>query len=498
MSKTFFGHPRGLATLFFTEMWERFSFYGMRAILILFMTTETAQQGLDLDTTTAGAAYGLYTASVYLLSLPGGWIADNLIGQRKAIWYGGIMIMIGHAILAIPGGPGIFFLGLAFVAVGTGFLKPNISSTVGSLYEAEGNSSESGARRDAGFSIFYMAINLGAFFGQIFVPLVAAYNWHFGFGLAAIGMFFGLIYFKITEHENFGDIGLAPDRNALASKSSSGSSAMKYIIPIVLVVVLVGLQVTGTVDLSSIVGVAEAMKYVIVLIAVFYFAYVLLVGNLSGEEFKKILVIIMLFIGGATFWSGFEQAGSALNLFARDFTDRDLFGWEMPAGVLQSVNSGFIIIFAPIIGAMWVWLAKKNLNPRTPIKFGFGLILLGLGFYFMVVAAGIATQGAKAGMFFLVLTYFFHSIGELFVSPVGLSNITKLSPKRFLGQMMGLWFVATALGNLIAGTFGGHFDPSNVQQMPDLFWTFVLLPVGVGIFFLVSSPIVKKWMGDVH
>lgn len=494
MSKTFFGHPRGLATLFFTEMWERFSFYGMRAILILFMTTETAQQGLDLDTTTAGAAYGLYTAAVYLLSLPGGWIADNIIGQRKAIWYGGILIMIGHAILAIPAGPGIFFCGLAFVAMGTGFLKPNISSIVGSLY-----GEEKGARRDAGFSIFYMAINLGSFFGQIFVPLLAAYNWHMGFGLAAVGMFFGLVYFRMTEHESFGDIGLPPAKEELVSTTeTSGSSVMKYIIPITLLVVLVVLQVTGTVDLSSIVGVAEAMKYVIVLVAVFYFAYVLIAGNLTSTEFKKVLVIIMLFIGGATFWSGFEQAGSALNLFARDFTDRMIFGWEMPAGVLQSVNSGFIIIFAPIIGALWVWLAKKNLNPRTPIKFGIGLLLLGLGFYFMVMAAHVATQGAKAGMFFLVLTYFFHSIGELFLSPVGLSNITKLSPKRYLGQMMGLWFVATALGNLIAGTFGGHFDPSNVQQMPDLFWTFVLLPVGVGLIFIATNPIVKKWMGDVH
>jgi POT family proton-dependent oligopeptide transporter len=493
MDNSFFGHPKGLATLFFTEMWERFSFYGMRAILILFMTTETAQQGLDLDTTTAGAAYGLYTASVYLLSLPGGWIADNIIGQRKAIWYGGILIMIGHAILAIPAGPGIFFIGLAFVAIGTGFLKPNISSIVGSLY-----GEDTGARRDAGFSIFYMSINLGSFFGQIFVPLLAAYSWHMGFGLAAVGMFFGLWYFRMTEESSFGDIGRAPAKKEISSSSEGSSSIMKIIIPATLVAVLALLQLTGTVDLSSIEGIAEAMKYVIVLVAVFYFAYVLIAGNLNKSEFKKVLVIILLFIGGATFWSGFEQAGSALNLFARDFTDRNIFGWEMPAGILQSVNSGFIIIFAPIIGALWVWLAKKNLNPRTPIKFGFGLILLGIGFLFMVGAAKVATTGAKAGMFALVLTYFFHSIGELFVSPVGLSNITKLSPKRFVGQMMGLWFVATALGNLIAGTFGGHFDPSNVQQMPDLFWTFVLLPVGVGLIFLVVNPVVKKWMGDIH
>ena len=492
MNKTFFGHPIGLSTLFFTEMWERFSFYGMRAILILFMTTDKVQEGLGLDTETAGAAYGLYTASVYLLSLPGGWVADNIIGQRKAIWYGGILIMIGHAILAIPAGTTVFFCGLAFVAIGTGFLKPNISSIVGSLY-----GDDKGARRDAGFSIFYMAINLGSFFGQIFVPILASYNWHMGFGLAAIGMFFGLVYFRMTEDGSFGEIGLAPKKEQL-TPNKEVNPVLKYGIPLTLLAALAGLQITGTVSLTSITGIAEAMKYVIVLIALFYFAFVLLAGGLEGPDIKKVLVIVLLFIGGATFWSGFEQAGSALNLFARDFTERNILGWLMPAGVLQSANAFFIIIFAPIVGAMWVWLAKRNLNPRTPIKFGLGLILLGIGFLFMVSAAQIATSGMKAGMFMLILTYFFHSIGELFVSPVGLSNMTKLSPPQYTGQMMGLWFVATALGNLIAGTFGGHFDPSNVQQMPDLFMTFVKLPIGVGLIFLAFSPIVRKWMGDVH
>ncbi|MDG2448622.1 MAG: oligopeptide:H+ symporter, partial [Saprospiraceae bacterium] len=370
MNKTFFGHPFGLSTLFFTEMWERFSFYGMRAILILFMTTDKVQEGLGLDTETAGAAYGLYTASVYLLSLPGGWVADNIIGQRKAIWYGGILIMIGHAILAIPAGTTVFFLGLAFVALGTGFLKPNISSIVGSLY-----GDDKGARRDAGFSIFYMAINLGSFFGQIFVPILASYNWHMGFGLAAVGMFFGLVYFRKTENESFGEIGLPPKKEK-SDSAKSVNPIFKYGIPALLIATLVGLQTTGTVNLTSIIGVAEAMKYVIVLIALFYFAYVLLAGGLEGPDIKKVLVIVLLFIGGATFWSGFEQAGSALNLFARDFTERNILGWLMPAGVLQSANSFFIIIFAPIVGAMWVWLAKRNLNPRTPVKFGLGLILL--------------------------------------------------------------------------------------------------------------------------
>ena len=306
-----------------------------------------------------------------------------------------------------------------------------------------------------------------------------------------------MVYFRKTENESFGEIGLPPKKEK-SDSAKSVNPIFKYGIPALLIATLVGLQTTGTVNLTSIIGVAEAMKYVIVLIALFYFAYVLLAGGLEGPDIKKVLVIVLLFIGGATFWSGFEQAGSALNLFARDFTERNILGWLMPAGVLQSANSFFIIIFAPIVGAMWVWLAKRNLNPRTPVKFGLGLILLGIGFLFMVSAAQIATSGMKAGMFMLILTYFFHSIGELFVSPVGLSNMTKLSPPQYTGQMMGLWFVATALGNLIAGTFGGHFDPSNVQQMPELFMTFVKLPVGVGLIFLAFSPIVRRWMGEIH
>jgi POT family proton-dependent oligopeptide transporter len=495
MSNTFFGHPRGLSTLFFTEFWERFSYYGMRAILILFMTTPAAQQGLGLDTETAGAAYGLYTAAVYLLALPGGWLADNVFGQKKTIWYGGILIMIGHAILAIPGSPGIFFAGLAFVASGTGMLKPNISSIVGSLY-----GEDKGARRDAGFSIFYMSINLGSFLGQIIVPIVADWDWHVGFGLAAIGMFFGLLWFRMSEKTTLAGIGEVPkpaEKVSGAVENHSNKGIFRIGLPLLLIVILAVLQLTGQIEMTSIKGIAEAMKIVIVLIVVFYFLTVIFGGDLTQKEIKKILVIGVLFMGAAVFWSGFEQAGSALNLYARDFTARTIFGWEMPAGVLQSVNPAFIIIFAPLIGALWVKLAAKNINPRTPVKFSIGLILLGLGFLVMVYAARIATTGAQTGMFFLVLCYFLHSIGELTLSPVGLSAMTKLAPAKLVGQMMGIWFVATALGNLIAGTFGGNFDPSNVQQMPDLFMTFVKLPVGAGLVMLALSPIFNKWMDDV-
>ncbi len=486
-----FKHPKGLYVLFSAEMWERFSYYGMRAILILFMTTDAAQEGLGLTTETAGAVYGLYTASVYLMTLPGGWLADNIFGQRKAVFYGGVLIMIGHLILAIPGSPAIFFTGLAFVALGTGLLKGNISTLVGELYEGK-----DGAMRDAGFSIFYMGINLGSFIGQILVPLLAAYNWHLGFGLAAVGMLFGLIAYKFFAPKYLGDIGVEPKVKQM-EKTEKSNKMVTYAIVGIVLVLLVGLQFTGYIDVTTATGIAQALGLIIVVITMGYFLNILFNGGLSVVEKKKVSVIFILFVGIAIFWSGFEQAASSLNLFARDFTDRFIGAWEMPAGMLQSFNSGFIIIFAPIVGAVWVKLATRNIHVRTPIKFAIGLILLGLGFWVMVGAAHVAASGAKAGMFALILTYFLHSIGELTISPVGLSATSKLSPKKYLGQMMGIWFVGAALGNLIAGLIGGEFDPSNVLEMPNIFLNVVWVSIGAGLIFLAASPFIKKWMGDV-
>jgi len=486
-----FKHPKGLYVLFTAEMWERFSYYGMRAILILFMTTDVVQEGLGLTTETAGAVYGLYTASVYLMTLPGGWLADNIFGQRKAVFYGGVLIMIGHLILAIPGSPAVFFTGLAFVALGTGLLKGNISTLVGELY-----ANEDGAKRDAGFSIFYMGINLGSLFGQILVPLLAEQNWHLGFGLAAVGMLLGLIAYKVYAPKYLGDIGVEPKVKSLEKVEKSNSSITIGIIAFVLVLLVV-LQVTGSIDVTTATGIAQALGLIIVVITMGYFINILFNGGLSVIDKKKVTVIFILFVGIAIFWSGFEQAASSLNLFARDFTNRFVGTWEMPAGMLQSFNSAFIIIFAPIVGALWVKLSAKNLNPRTPYKFAIGLVLLGLGFWVMVGAAQIAASGAKAGMFALILTYFLHSIGELTISPVGLSATSKLSPAKYLGQMMGIWFVGAALGNLIAGLIGGNFDPENVQEMPNIFLNVVWVSIGAGLVFFAASPFIKKWMGDI-
>ena len=492
MSKTFFGHPRGLATLFFTEMWERFSYYGMRALLVLFMTTPLAEGGLAFSEETTGAIYGLYTCFVYLLCLPGGWIADRLIGTRKAIWYGGIVIMIGHFILAIPNEIS-FFLGLIFIVVGTGLLKPNISSIVGDLY-----SKDEAAKRDAGFYIFYMGINVGAVLG----PLLCGYfaeniNWHLGFALAGVGMALGLIQYRMSE-VHLGEIGLKPNIDEDDSDyDSTGNSKMGIAMAVGTIVLLAILQLTGVINLFTATGLAEATIILICLIALSYFSYVLLAGGLNSQEKKRVVVIFILIICAAVFWSGFEQHGSSFNLFARDFTDRSIFGWEMPASWFQSINPFFLITLAPVFGALWIKLASKNLNPRTPIKFALGLILVGVGFYLMVVAAGIAAQGLKAGAFFLIVTYFLHTCGELCLSPVGLSTMTKLAPRRYISQMMGMWFVGTAAGNLVAGLVAGRFDPNDLDQMPNLFMNFVYSGIGVGIILLLLFPMLKKWMGDV-
>lgn len=492
-TKGFFGHPKGLSTLFFTEMWERFSYYGMRALLILFMTAAATEGGLGFSDSKAAAVYGLYTCGVYLLALPGGWFADRVIGQRSAIWYGGIIIAIGHFILAIPA-QWTFFVGLIFIVVGTGLLKPNISTIVGELYP------EKGARRDAGFSIFYMGINLGAFLG----PLLCGYfaeeiNWHLGFALAGIGMILGLVQYRLSGNATLGKIGLEPNIKSDEEKGEGGGNNMMALGLVVLTLIaLTILQMQGVIDVFTAQGLAEAVFLVIGIVILFYFLYIMFAGGLNTNEKKRIVVIFLLVLGAAVFWSGFEQAGSALNLFAERYTMRDFGSFEMPASWLQSVNSFFIITLAPLFGALWIKLAQRNLNPRTPIKFALGLIFLGLGFLVMFYGAKIVAEGTRASMFFLIFTYFLHTVGELCLSPVGLSTTTKLAPKRFVGQMMGIWFVGTALGNLVAGLVAGKFDPSQVEQMPDLFMTMVMLAVGAGLFFLATSPILKKWMGGVQ
>ena len=493
--KTFFGHPRGLATLFFTEMWERFSYYGMRALLVLFMTAATieANPGLGFSTGTATAIYGLYTFFVYVLSLPGGWVADTLWGQRKAVFVGGIIIALGHFTMAAPlvGLPEqpSFFLGLIFIVFGTGLLKPNVSTIVGDIYP------EGGARRDAGFSIFYMGINLGAFIG----PLICGFlgekiNWHMGFSAAGFGMLLGLIQYKMGD-KYLGAAGyLDTEDSADVIARKSRRFFMGFAALVGLAVVFGVLVAQGVIPLT-IQQIAGSLGVVVVILAILYFAYLIFFTHHTKLEKKRLVVIFWLFILAAVFWSGFEQAGSSLNLFAKELTDRVIFGWEAPASFLQSINPIFIILLAPVFGSLWVWLARRNANPSIPVKFALGLLGLAAGFFVISWGAAKALTDGPVSPAWLIVTYFLHTCGELCLSPIGLSSITKLAPQGRVGQMMGVWFIAAALGNLFAGLLAGQLE----SLPPDaLFWNVALFVGGAGIVALLFAPPVRKLMGDIE
>lgn len=499
--KSFFGHPRGLATLFFTEMWERFSYYGMRALLVLFMVASVEKGGLGIDDKTATAIYGLYAMLVYLLALPGGWIADRLLGLQKAVFYGGCLIAFGHILLAFPSIES-FFLGLFFIVVGTGLLKPNISSLVGQLYPAS-----EPARRDAGFSIFYMGINLGAFTA----PFITGYlgeniNWHYGFAAAAVGMIIGLIQYKVTEHY-LGGVGERIVRNKDHDEDEKERRKIVLGLTVVGVVIsiVVALLLFRIIKVNPVV-IAQASSVIILVSVVLYFLYIFIGEKLVADERKKLIAILILFLFSCVFWAGYEQQGSSLNLFAKRYADRFIFGWEMPAAWLQAAPPIFVVIFSLVFAWIWVFLSKRNLDPSTPVKFSFGLLFTALGFAVMmwaswlVVSDGVAGPEASPG--WLVLTYLLHTFGEICLYPVGLSAVTKLSPQKLRGQMMGVWFTSLAFGNLIAGLFAGEFDETGIAANPDLlvdlFWTVVKVTAVAGIIILILKKPIRKLMGDVR
>ncbi len=483
-----FGHPRGLATLFFTEMWERFTYYGMRAILVLFLVAPVAQGGFGVDDRTGNAIYGLYISGTYLLSLLGGWIADRLTGAQRAVWWGGIFIVVGNALLAV-GSAQLFFFGLVVIVFGVGLLKPNISAIVAQIYP------EGGSRRDAGFSIFYMGINVGAFLGSTIVPILAAeYGWRMGFAAPAFGMLLGLVQFALTRRY-LGYAGVAP--GYIETDPAKTRNAWVAVIAVsgILLAVCVG-AILGVVHIDA-VGLLSGSFWCMVVFSIGYFIYLLFFAGLDTVERKRIYVMIALFIACAMFWAGFEQTGASLNLFADRYTDRNIFGWNMPAGVLQNVNPFFIIIFSPVLAALWVNLGRRNLDPSAPVKFALGLILMGVGFIVMYFAAQYVAAGQKVLPTWLILTYMFHTWGELCLSPVGLSSMSKLVPPRFVGQALGVWFLAIAIGNNLAGQIAGEFDGSNVAAMPHqylgIFWWGLI----GGVLMFAIAPVAKKLMGGV-
>ena len=491
--RSFFGHPRGLSTLFFTEMWERFSYYGIRPLLVLFMAAAIAEGGFGLDRGQASAIVGIYAASVYLASLPGGWIADRLLGLRRAILYGAFLISFGHISIGLSSFAGSkvpFFVGLIFIVMGTGLLKPNISAIVGDLYP------EGGARRDAGFSIFYMGINIGAFAGQLVTGYLGELvGWHLGFGAAGVGMLLGLTWFLLRAQPTLGDMGLHPTRDPDPVKQAKFERTAKLSIGLALALIaaLVFAAGTGMITLDA-QAIGRNMTYVLVGTAAVYFLYLFTAGGLNTDEKKRVAVIAVLFLAAATFWSAFEQAPTSLNLFAADFTDRQFGNFEMPATWFQSVNAFFVVAFAPVAAWTWIRLSKRPQGDlSSPAKFSLGLFLAGLGFVVMIFAANkvVDSGGAlKVSAWWLTISYLFQTWGELALSPVGLSSMTKLSPRRYVGQMMGIWFLASAVGNLIGGLVGGHVDPEKLDQMPKLFTqTSIFLFIAAGVLALLVVPI---------
>jgi len=490
LAATFFGHPRGLATLFLTEMWERFTFYGMRALLVLFLVSDVSAGGFGLDDKTAVAIYGLYNAAVYLAALPGGWIADRLIGAQRAVMAGGVAIMWGNALLAMSATPREFYMGLLVIVLGVGLLKPNVSAIVAGLYP------EGGARLDSGFTVFYIGINIGGFLG----PLVTGeaqilYGSRAGFAAAALVMAAGVLQFYFTRR-HLGSAGAYIPPSAAAERGKNWARLGRAI---ALAAAVLGAVSLGWIRVDA-VGLARIAAYLIVGMASLYFFYYFFIADLTREERKRGVALLVLFIGCALFWSGFEQAGSSLNLFAERYTDRSL-GWPrlvIPASWFQSLNSLFIFMFAPFFAWMWVALAKRNLNPSAPTKFAMGVMLMGTGFLVMAAAATIVASGSKVLPYWLILTYLLHTFGELCLSPVGLSYFTKLSPKRFVGQMMGMWFLATSLGNLVASLIAGQFDANDVGAMPGQYMHIVYFSVGLGALLLLLSRPVKKLIVDVQ
>ncbi len=482
----FFGHPKGLSTLFFTEMWERMSYYGMRALLVLFMTASLQEQGLGFTVASAAAIYGLYTGAVYFLGLPGGWIADRLLGGQKAVWYGGVIIMIGHIILAIPSTHS-FFIGLIFVALGTGLLKPNISAMVGQLYKSDDE------RRDSGYAIYYMGINLGSVIGYYVCGYFMEHvGWHYAFGAAAVGMAIGLIQYQRT----LGNIVTVGEKPANPLAPNHAKQAWFAVISVLGIIAgITTLTYVGVIVLEPV----QLAKYVAVVFTLVFFVYYGLIyfkGNLNEDEQKKMWALFLVCIASACFWSGFEQAGSSLNLFARDYTDRMIGTFSIPTAWFQSANALFIIILSPFFAALWINLSKRMISPSYNLKCAVGLIIMASGFLVMFMASQYAAQGLKVAPYWLITTYFLHTVGELCLSPVALSAVSKLSPKRFAGQMMGVFVLTYSIGNIISGLLAGNFDPNKVDEMPHLYLQISLFCIGVGIIIALLSIKSKVWEGQ--
>ena len=481
-SNTFFGHPIGLRTLFLTEMWERMSYYGMRALLVLYMTGAVTgfNPGLGWSQVESQAIYGIYSGMVYFMVVPGGWIADNILGHQKAVLIGALIIALGHFTLAIPIEQ-TFFLGLIFVVLGTGLLKGNISTIVGQLYEGQDD------KRDSGYTIFYMSINIGSTLGFLICSYLGEkIGWHWGFGAAGIGMAFGVIQY-IKHRHLLGDAGMHPNKMP-DDKRKKLTTYLKVSLVGMFMVIGAGLFGFFTIDPRFF---AEQFAYFLTIIAGLYFVYLFLFAGLNAAERKNLILLFLLFVGAAAFWSGFDQSAGSLNIFARDYTDLSIVGYEIPVGWLQFANPVIVVLFAPIFAGIWAQLARKNLDPSLPIKFAIGLLFMALSFLIMIVAVNIALESSPVGMQWLLLTYLFQTWGELALSPIGLSAFSRYGPKRYMGQMFGLWFLASAIGGVLAGLLGGEALDGGLETISPVFEFMIQYYLVIAVALIALSFVIK-------
>ena len=485
------GQPRGLSPLFFTEMWERFSFYGMRAFFATFMEEPILRGGLGYDKSQSGAILAMYLSTVYLMSLPGGWIADKYFGQRRAVFVGGVIIMIGHVLLAIPSTT-IFYLGLVALVIGTGFLKPNVSTMVGQLY------SKKDPRREGGFSLFYMGINVGGYVSPIVCGYLAQsegfratliangidpiHSWHFGFGAAAIGMGLGLVIFHFGTRALVG----VGDPPAIAEARERAQN-LKTLLAIIVAVVaapaaLAAIHFLGIYELNQ---ERIANIFGVALLALFLGTFGLLYLKAKpGREQKGIIAMFAMSLGCVAFFALFEQAAGTMNAFANKHTNNVAFGSPFPSSWYQSVNSVFIILLSPLFAWFFTKVAARNWPLNDIKKFGVSLVFIGLAFAFMLPAADSVSMGLKVTPLFLVLFYFMSTMGELFLSPVGLSSMSKLAPQSAGGLVMGVWFMSIANGDYIAGRV--HGLTGEVAYKTLFFWLVLAVLAVAAILFVVG------------
>lgn len=490
------GHSKGLYSLFFTEMWERFSYYGMRALLTIFLTAELATGGFGLDRSESLSIYGVFTALVYLTPILGGWFADKILGQRKSILIGGLVMAVGQFMLAgsafvdlmgdLETRKNFFYLGLGVLILGNGFFKPNISTMVGDLYDNDD------PRKDGAFTIFYMGINIGAFLS----PFVAGtlgekVGWPYGYLAAGVGMLIGVLWFY-GRRNTLEDIGLPPgykEKGITKLLPKDWRDVVVYTIANVAFVFLVMFIWNNTSDFIH-----TIMVWVLGIAGAGFIGLSIFKGTTGSTEWTRVFVILILAFFNIVFWAGFEQAGGTFNLFAQENTDRNVSGFEIPTTWFQNINPIAIVTLAPLFSILWIKLAAKRLNPRTPVKFAMAMFIGAVAFFIMTQAQNSADAGNLVSPMWLVVVYVLLTIGELMLSPIGLSMVTKLSPGKITSIMMGVWMASFALGNYLAATLEQILTTYDFDLYP--FITYLMLGSGVGLLLL--SPLLNKFMKGIH